>query len=144
MLCCAALCCAVQLTTAAALKPTPLPPAPSSAFPRGPPPCTDFRAAFRAFTSISRAEAAATAALGLLLAGGALLLEDASQALWAAHNQGVSGGGWNAGVACREAGCASGRQPLVCGAGEACGGGQGREGTLLAVPLAAHSVAVKD
>ncbi|PSC68691.1 chaperone dnaJ 72 [Micractinium conductrix] len=48
----------------------------------------DFRAAFRAFTSISRAEAAATAALGLLLAGGALLLEDASQALWAAHNQG--------------------------------------------------------
>ncbi|KAL4432234.1 hypothetical protein ABPG77_005996 [Micractinium sp. CCAP 211/92] len=48
----------------------------------------DFRAAFRAFTSISRAEVAATAALGLLLAGGATLLEDTSQSLWARHNHG--------------------------------------------------------
>lgn len=48
----------------------------------------DFRAAFRAFTSISRAEVAATAALGLLLAGGLTALEGTSQSLWSRHNRG--------------------------------------------------------
>lgn len=69
---------------------SPRPPVTQRPLPPPPLPAADFRAAFRALTSISRAEVAATAALGLLLAGGATLLEDTSQSLWARHNQGVS------------------------------------------------------
>jgi hypothetical protein len=46
---------------------------------------------FRSFAGISRAEAAFTAALGLALAGGVLLLEPLAGSLWARQNEGVRG-----------------------------------------------------
>lgn len=48
----------------------------------------DFRGTFRAFTSIGRGEVAATATLGLLLAGGMFLMEDTSRSLWERNNDG--------------------------------------------------------
>ena len=49
----------------------------------------DFAGMFRSFAAIGRAEAALTAALGLALAGGVLLLEPLAGSLWARQNEGV-------------------------------------------------------
>lgn len=53
---------------------------------------------FRAFAGLGRAQGAATAALGLLIAGGVLLLEPLASSLWEAQNEGVSGWGVSGGV----------------------------------------------
>lgn len=50
----------------------------------------DFTGLFRSFAGISRAGAAVTTTLGLLLVGGVLLLEPLTGAMWERNNSGVS------------------------------------------------------
>jgi hypothetical protein len=45
---------------------------------------------FRSFAGIGRASAVLTTTIGLLIAGGALLLEPVAGSLWEQNNQGVS------------------------------------------------------
>lgn len=51
----------------------------------------DFSGVLRSFAGLGRGHAAAMAALGLLIAGGLLLVEPLAGSLWSSHNQGVSG-----------------------------------------------------
>ena len=51
----------------------------------------DFSGVLRSFAGLGRGHAAAMAALGLLSAGGLLLVEPLAGSLWTSHNQGVSG-----------------------------------------------------